>query len=115
MLTHSSISSRIARVLLKEKVTVKKKTISKTSLMRFNRPWKISTIFSSQMLLSTTSDSTRTSICSAWTVKETRVRAMAQALTKMKSQHQRREAKRAAKEEMLLKLAQMDKSASNNE
>ena len=115
MLTHSSISSRIARVSLKEMVIVRKKMISKTSLMRFSRLWKISMIFSSQMLLSTTSDSTRTSICSAWTVKETRVRAMAQALMKMKSQLQRKEVKRAAKEEMLLKLDQMDKNASNNE
>ena len=115
MLTHSSISSRIARVSLKEMVTVRKKTISKTSLMRFSRPWKISMTSLSQMLLSTTLVSTRTSICSAWTEKETRVRVMAQALTKMISQLQRREAKRAAKEVMLLKLAQMAKSASNNE
>lgn len=86
--------------------------------MRYNKLSKTSTTYLFQMPLSTSLVSTKTLICSVWTGKVTRVKEMMAQKTPMRttSQLQRKEAKRAAKEELLiLKSDQMVKNASNNE
>lgn len=118
MPTHSSTSSKTARLQLRERLTVRRRTISKISLMRYNKLSKTSTTYLFQMPLSTSLVSTKTLICSVWTGKVTRVKEMMAQKTPMRttSQLQRKEAKRAAKEELLiLKSDQMVKNASNNE